>query len=102
MTTTHGLPERRALLASPGVDGQPVKGVYFFPGESQGNVELYTTHPLNPDDKRWNSDPTSRTRVMDRMVAAHVNTVVMSYWSNMPQWSPMALDPTSLRGVLDA
>jgi len=100
--TCYGHPEWRALLASPGLDGQPVKGVYFFPGQSQGNIGLYTTHPLNPDDEHWNSDPTSRTRVMDRMVAAHVNTVVMSYWSNMPQWSPIALDPTSLTGVLDA
>lgn len=39
---------------------------------------------------------------MDRMVAAHVNTLVMSYWGNMPQWSPMVLDATSLPGVLDA
>jgi len=88
-------PEWRALLASPELDGQPVKGVYFFPGELQANVRLYTTHPLNPDDEHWNSDPTGRTRVIDRMIASHVNTVVMSYWSNMPQWSPMFLEPTS-------
>src|SRR4051812_15821580 len=85
-------PEWRALLASPGLIGRPVKGVYFFPGESQPNVGLYTTHPLNPDDEHWNSDPTSRVRVINRMTAAHVNTVVMSFWSNMPQWSPMGLD----------
>jgi hypothetical protein len=79
-----------------------VKGVYFFAGEARDNVSLYTTHPILADDQRWNSDPSSRGRVFDRMVAAHVNTVVMSYWSNMPQWSPMALDPTSVCGVLDA
>jgi hypothetical protein len=39
---------------------------------------------------------------MDRMVQAHVNTVVMSYWSDMPQWSPMDIGPTTLGGVLDA
>jgi hypothetical protein len=30
-------PKRRGLLASPGFEGQSVKGVYFFPGESTGN-----------------------------------------------------------------
>jgi hypothetical protein len=107
--------DNRALLASPGLDGQPVKGVYFFPGEAARNLGLYTVHPFLADDQHWNSDPSSRMRVMDRMVAAHVNAVVMSYWSNMPNWSPMVLDPnpgslqrpphvlsTSLSGVLDA
>jgi hypothetical protein len=92
----------RGLIASPGLDAQPVKGVYFFPGESGANVGLYTTHPLFDDDKRWNSDPSSRERVIARILGAHANTVVMSYWSNMPQWSPMALDCTSVSGVLDA
>jgi hypothetical protein len=95
-------PARRTQLASPGLNGQPVKGVYFFPGEALGNLDLYTTHPILGDDQHWNSDPSSRGRVMERMVAAHVNTVVMSYWGNMKQWSPMALDSTSLAGVLDA
>jgi hypothetical protein len=92
----------RALLASPGFESQPVKGVYFFPGEAAGNLDLYTVHPLLTDDRRWNSDPSSRGRVMDRLVAAHVNTIVMSYWSIMPQWSPMLLDAGSLAGVLNA
>jgi hypothetical protein len=95
-------PEWRALQASRALDGQPVKGVYFFPGESAGNVNLYTTHPSLDDDKHWNSDPSSRSRVTGRMAAAHVNTIVMSYWSNMPQWSPMSLDATSLPGLLEA
>jgi hypothetical protein len=90
------------LLASAGFEGQPVKGVYFFPGERGKNAEWYTTHPLDPRDERWNSDTSTRPWVMDRMVQAHVNTVVMSYWSNMPQWSPMEIDPTTLGGVLDA
>jgi hypothetical protein len=92
----------RGLLASPGLEGQPTKAVYFFPGERGQNVNLYTTHPLDARDTQWNSDPSARSWVMDRMVAAHVNTVVMSYWSDMPDDSPMALDATSLSGVLDA
>lgn len=99
---TSSAAEKRGLLASPKFAGQPVKGVYFFPGERGGNAGLYTAHPLDPREGQWNSHPETRAWVMDRMVQAHINTVVMSYWSNMPQWSPMALDDTSLNGVLDA
>jgi len=63
---------------------------------------MYTTHPLDPRNEHWNSDPSTRGWVMDRMVRAHINTVVMSYWSNMPQWSPMDIGQTTLSGVLDA
>jgi hypothetical protein len=92
----------RGLLASRGLEGQPTKAVYFFPGERGTNQNLYTTHPDDARDTEWNSDPSTRGWVMDRMVRAHVNTVVMSYWSDMPGDSPMALDGTSLPGVLDA
>src|SRR6476620_2198093 len=95
-------PELRGLLASPGFIGQPVKGTYFFPGERGENAWVYTAHPLYAGDEHWNSDPRTRGWVMDRMVDAHVNTVVMSYWSNMPQWSPMEVASTTLTGVLDA
>lgn len=97
-------PELRGLLASTGFEGQPVKGTYFFPGETiEENAWLYTAHPLDARDRHWNSsDPSMRGWVMDRMVQAHINTVVMSYWSNMPQWSPMKIDPSTLTGVLDA
>ncbi len=86
-------PELRGLLASTAFQGQPVKGVYFFPGERGENAAKYTTHPLDFRDEHWNSDESTRGWVMDRMVQAHVNTVVMSYWSNMPQWSPMVIEP---------
>lgn len=59
---------QRALLASPGLDGQPVKGAYFSAGEASGNLSLYTTHPLLADDQHWNTDLSSRARVMDRIV----------------------------------
>jgi len=94
-------PEWRGLLA----DGQPVKAVYFFAGEGDNNSPVYTSHPILPDDLHWNSAPATRAKVMSRMVAAHVNTVVMSYWSDMPQWSPMALtvqNGLSLPGVVEA
>jgi len=94
-------PEWRGLLAG----GQPVKGVYFFAGEGDDTRPVYTSHPTLPDDLHWNSDPASRARVMARLAAAHVNTVVMSYWSDMPQWSPMALtvqNGLSVPGVVEA
>jgi len=94
-------PEWRGLLAG----GQPVKAVYFFAGEGDNNNPVYTSHPTLPDDLHWNSDPASRARVMSRLAAAHVNTVVMSYWSDMPQWSPMALtvqNGLTVPGVVDA
>ena len=102
-------PELRGLLASTGFRGQPVKGAYFFTGErDMNNASTYTAHPLDERDEHWNSVEETRGWVMDRLVRAHVNTVVMSYWSNMPQWSPMKLEPESesgtlaLKGVLDA
>jgi hypothetical protein len=85
MEERAAMTDKRALLASPGLEGLPIKGVYFFPGEAAGNLDLYTIHPFLADDRHWNSDLSCRTRVVDRMVAAHVNTVVMSYWSNMPR-----------------
>jgi hypothetical protein len=85
-------PERRALLASPGFEGQPVKGVYFFPGESAGNLVAYTVHPLLADDQHWHSVLSSRTRVIDRIASTGANTVVMSYWGDLPQSMPMCLD----------
>jgi LGFP repeat len=86
-------PELRGLLASSALHGQPVKGVYFFPGERGINARTYTTHPLDSGDEHWNSVASTRAWVVERMAQAHVNTVVMSYWGNMPDFSPMQLDP---------
>jgi hypothetical protein len=96
--------DQRGLLASPGLDGQPLKAIYFFPGESAAsNSQLYTAHPLLPADQHWNSDPAARADVMARVQATHANTLVMSYWGDdMKDWSPMQLDASSLQGVLDA
>lgn len=51
--------------------------------------------PSDPRDLHWNSDPNTHSWVMDRMVEANVNTVVLSYWSDMSQLnpSPMDMDP---------
>jgi hypothetical protein len=84
-------PELRGLLASENFQGQPVKGVYFFAGNGDNSNPFYTSHPLLLDDLQWNNEPRTQALVMGRIAAAHANTVVMSYWSNMPQWSPMAV-----------
>ena len=95
---------QRGLLASPGFDGQPFKGVYFFPGEvTERNRALFTAHPTHPDDLHWNSDPAVPQRVLQRVVATHANTLVMSYWGNeMQRWSPMELNADSLPRTLAA
>lgn len=87
-------PEWRGLLASPGFEGQSLKGLYFFPGDARDTL-MYTTHPLYQHDLQWDSNPSIRNGVLDGMVQAHVNTIVMSYWSDLTQWSPMKLDPSN-------
>jgi hypothetical protein len=94
--------DKRGLLASRGLEGQPVKAVYFFPGEGDDDG-LWTTHPLDERHRRWNSDDSTRSWVIRQLADAHANTVVMSYWSNILRASPMTIDPsTTWRGVLDA
>lgn len=79
----------RALLN----DLSPIKGVYFFPGNSRSDwSQTYTSFPFLPEDLGWNNSSHNRETVMQRMVDAHVNTVVMSYWGDedaMRGWSPM-------------
>lgn len=89
----------RGLLASPGFAGQPMKGVYFFPGEYR-NAHLSTAHPMLAEDMHWLSQPALRGRVIDGMVNANANVIVLSYWSNMPQWSPMDPGPTPVLDVV--
>lgn len=94
----------RGLLASAGFERTPLKSVYFFPGEgSPDNERLYTAHPRHASDLQWNSDPSTRTLVLESIASTHANTVMVSYWGDdMRQWSPMALDDGSVRGVLEA
>lgn len=90
----------RGLLASPGVEGQPLKGVYFFAGEGNAISPFYTAHPSDARDLHWDTNDATRPFVLQRIAATHANTIVMSDWSIMPQWSPMTLTDESLHGVL--
>lgn len=92
------------LLASAPFAAAPVKGVYFFAGDVAAyNQNLYTAHPTRAEDTRWNTDAAARADVIDRLIATHANTLVMSYWGDdMTQWSPMQLDTTSISHVVEA
>jgi hypothetical protein len=94
----------RGLLANDQFRGQPMKAIYFFPGESRpkSEVENYTAHPLEETDKHWLSQPATRAGVIDRMVAAHANVIAASWWDNMPQWSPMEPGDHALFDIAEA
>jgi hypothetical protein len=103
----------RGLLANPGFADAPVKAIYFFPGESRPNDEsnLYTAHPSFEADKHWLSQcagfhcnpQDARAGVIDRMVAAYANVVVVSYWGrDMKPASPMDPGDTPIEDVANA
>jgi hypothetical protein len=100
----RGTPSQRGLLASDGFVGQPVKAVYFFPGDvGEYNEGLYTAHPTEADDAHWSSDAALRQRVIARISATHANTLFMSYWGDeMRRWSPMLLNDTSIPDTIAA
>jgi LGFP repeat len=108
-----GASPNRGLLANELFRGQPVKAIYFFPGEYRAQSEpdhVYTAHPTFEPDKHWLSQcagfhcnpQDARAGVMDRMVAAHANVVVVSYWEKMTYWSPMEPGLTPIRDVAEA
>ncbi|MDB5218190.1 MAG: hypothetical protein JWO86_6117, partial [Myxococcaceae bacterium] len=102
---TTGAVASRGLLSNGGFDQQPMKGVYYFPGPAKAdNQGLYTAHPTNPDDTTWDiATGGGVERVLDRMVAAHVNTVVMSYWGWLFNSAPMDVqDPHVLPQFITA
>lgn len=93
-------PDKRGLLASRQLEGQPVQGVYFFAGETW-TTGTYTAHPLDIRDQHWNSDSNTHAWVIDRMLKGHVNTIVMSYWREL-FGSPMNVDSHTLPALLEA
>src|SRR5262245_25849711 len=103
--TADGSPNR-GLLASAPFTGQPMKGVYFFPGESRDHQidTIYTAIPTVECDKRWLSGRggCSRSAVIERIIAANANVIVLSYWSNMPHFSPMEPGLTPVEDVIAA
>jgi hypothetical protein len=93
------------LLANAPVLKQRVKGVFFFAGSSRDqpqayeyptapNEKWYTVHPLDDRHLRWSSDTQNRSLVIDMLMEAGVNTLMMSFWGERgadrwAYWAPM-------------
>jgi hypothetical protein len=83
--------------------GVPIKGTYFFAGDALSDRTLpccagsstYTFFPIDPRNLFWTSQPlycgepgseincsNARTYVIQQMMAAGVNVIMMSYWGS--------------------
>jgi hypothetical protein len=100
-------------LANPGFENQPMRATVFYAGQARdassrygdctptSNLGLYTVHPANGADLKWSAEPASRTEVLDQMMGAGINVVVMSSWGppkpgcGLPWelWAPMQTAP---------
>src|SRR5688572_7522044 len=114
--TAHAADQRRTpgALANPGFEGQPMKSMFFFPGQWRGVVGegfyagpnpgapplapatnafcLYTVLPVDGwMNLGWsdNVGGEKRGHAVDLMLAAGVNVVNMSYWGppNVDRWA---------------
>ncbi|HEY2514840.1 MAG TPA: hypothetical protein VGI39_28435 [Polyangiaceae bacterium] len=100
----------RGLLANPGLDGQPLKGVFYFPGDWEnnppaqfygglpaqngGNANTYTLHPADARHLGFSESTADQTFAVQQIAATGANTIVMSYWGppgtdNWSRWAPM-------------
>jgi hypothetical protein len=101
----------RGRIANPGLEGQRVRGVYFFAGNWRfalpgqkvpqfyelpvtENASLYTIHPTDARHLGWSENVANQEFALDSMVEAGANTVIMSYWGQpgtdrWPLWAPM-------------
>src|SRR5256714_5546056 len=90
----------RATLANPGLDQQPMRGVFYFPGNWErdstptrptaefygryprlgGNERTYTLHPANAYHLGFSESAAARTQAVADIAATHANVIVMSYW----------------------
>ncbi len=82
----------RGRLANPGFANQPIHAAVFFAGQARDgstryggcapspNTALYTAHPTDEADLNWSGNPASRAHVLDQMISAGLNTIVMSSW----------------------
>lgn len=106
------------LLANPGFEGRPMKSAFFFAGDwkfsgfidpqcnnlpgfskfyeycTGPNDFFYTVHPSDARDLGWSESLNFRRFALDRMIAAGVNVVNMSYWGKRgtdrwAYWAPM-------------
>jgi hypothetical protein len=124
-------PHTPGTLANPGFDGQPMKSMFFFPGQWRGipGETFYTgpdpgARPLAPATNAFclysvlpvdgwmnlgwsdNVGGEKRGHAVDLMLAAGVNVVNMSYWGppNVDRWAfwaPMHTAPGANEELFD-
>ncbi|QHH98845.1 LGFP repeat-containing protein [Acinetobacter dispersus] len=95
--------DKRGLIASTAFNNQPMKGVFFFPGNGkQDNLKYYTINPLDQRHLLWDSDANTRSWILDQIVATNANTLIVSYWGKMVYWSPMKVKEDSFKDVVEA
>ena len=131
--TAHAADQRRTpgALANPGFEGQPMKSMFFFPGQWRGVVGegfyagpnpgappvapatnafcLYTVLPVDGwMNLGWsdNVGGEKRGHAVDLMLAAGVNVVNMSYWGpphvdRWAFWAPMHVAPGANEELFD-
>jgi hypothetical protein len=78
-------------LANPGFENQRIKTSLFFSGQARdgnasygcrldGNLDLYTVHPLDDRHLQWSERNANRELVIEMMVEAGLNVINMSSW----------------------
>lgn len=117
----------RAMLANPGLDQQPMRGVFYFPGNWErkgtptrptaefygrypfldGNELKYTLHPAEAYHLGFSESAAARTQAVADIAATHANVIVMSYWGpqgtdNWMFWAPMQDAPRAHEELFDA
>jgi hypothetical protein len=117
----------RATLANPGLDQQPMRGVFYFPGNWErdptatrltaefygrypwlgGNESKYTLHPAQAYHLGFSESAAARTQAVADIAATHANVIVMSYWGprltdNWMFWAPMQDAPKAHEELFDA
>ena len=97
------------LLANAGIEHQQMKGVFFFAGSSkdQRHEMNYTVRPLDERHLKWSEQRENRDFAIDKMVAAGVNVVLMSFWGERSSdrwdfWAPMQTDTVAHDQLFEA
>src|SRR5215472_9250061 len=71
------------LLASPGFENQPVKGVYFFPGDLKPDALYTSLSDKQQRDNKWNdSGPdglAARNQIVAEIAALRANVIFAVY-----------------------
>jgi hypothetical protein len=112
----------RALLANARLAQQPMKGVFYFPGDWEatsplqfygrysslgGNASLYTLHPADARHLGFSETADDRAFAVQAIAQTGANVIVMSYWGPPSSdqwmfWAPMQDAPQAQEELFDA